>query len=179
MSELRIARRYAKALLGAAVESEVLEGVESDMRALYDLVRSSEDLRSFLGDPTIWPKSKAQFIDKLLKDRVDSVTLDFLLMTVSRGRAGVLEDILRYFAEILDEHRGVIATQVRSAFELAPEQKEDLQRRLSAYSGKKIRLEESVDPTLRGGVIIRLGDLVFDGSLEAQLKSLHRILVGG
>lgn len=179
MSELRIARRYARALLGAAVESEILGEVESDVRGLYELILSSQDLASFLQDPTVWPRAKVEFLDNLLKGKVHGVTLDFLLMTVTKGRSAFLEDVLAKFGEILDEYRGEMAAQVRSAFELSAEQESNLKGRLSEYSEKKVRLEAIVDETLKGGIIVRLGDVVFDGSLEAQLRSLHRNWVEG
>lgn len=178
MSELRVARRYARALLRAAVELGVLEEAESDIRGFYELLRSSKDLRSFLGDPTVWPKTKAHFLENLLKGKVNRTTLDFLLLTVAKGRSALFEDVLREFGEMLDEHRGVIAAQVRSAVELSPEQKARLVERLSAYSEKNVRLEAVVDRTIKGGVIVRLGDMVFDGSVEAQLRRLYKSWIG-
>ena len=147
MSELRIARRYARALLGAAVESEILGEVESDVRGLYELILSSQDLASFLQDPTVWPRAKVEFLDNLLKGKVHGVTLDFLLMTVTKGRSAFLEDVLAKFGEILDEYRGEMAAQVRSAFELSAEQESNLKGRLSEYSEIKMVL------TIRSGCL--------------------------
>ena len=79
---------------------------------------------------------------------------------------------------MLDERTGIVEAEVRSAVALSPEQEERLRQQLAGYTGKIVKLRTSVDARIRGGMVARIGDTVFDGSLTTQLQRLHRRLAG-
>jgi F-type H+-transporting ATPase subunit delta len=85
---------------------------------------------------------------------------------------------LQAFLELVAEREGVVGAEVRSAIELSPQQLQNLQERLERYTGRKVRLEAQVDANVRGGVIARVGDTVFDGSINTHLERLRLRLAG-
>lgn len=179
MNETPVALRYAKALIRAAEEQGALEPVREDLLGLLDLIRESEDLRAFLTDPLIHPEQKQRAFQKLFSGRIGDLTLNFLLLLCEKRRERGFEGTIRGFLGLLDERRGVMTAQVRTAATLTPGQQERLVTRLTAISGKQVRLEVEVDQAMKAGFVARLGDQVFDATLEAQLNRLRRGLAAG
>jgi F-type H+-transporting ATPase subunit delta len=179
LNETPVSLRYAKALLGAAEEKEALNQVRDDIQGILQLIGESKDLRDFLADPLIHSARKEAAFKSLFSDKVNDLTLGFLLLLCEKRRERALEGIGRALLALLDERRGVITAQVRSAQTLSEAQQVRLSERLSAYSGKEVRLDMEVDEGLKAGFVARLGDQVFDGSLDSQLSRLRRGLAAG
>jgi F-type H+-transporting ATPase subunit delta len=110
---------------------------------------------------------------------VSDLTVAFLKLLCEKRRERTLEGIGRGFLALLDERRGVITAQVRSAQSLSEDQQTRLSERLSAYSGMEVHLDIKIEDGLKAGFIARLGDQVFDGSLDSQLSRLRRELAAG
>ena len=179
MNETPVSLRYAKALLGAAAEQDALDEVRVDIQGILHLIGESEDLRDFLADPLIHPSNKEKAFNGLFSGKVSHLTLAFLKLLCEKRRERTLEGIGRGFLALLDERRGVITAQVRSAQTLSEDQQSRLSERLSAYSGMEVHLDIKIDNGLKAGFIARLGDQVFDGSLDSQLSRLRRELAAG
>jgi F-type H+-transporting ATPase subunit delta len=179
LSNIAVTNRYAKALLDAAEVRDALDRVADDGRGLQALIRGSEELRGYLADPLIHPAKKASVLQSIFQGKVHEVTLSFLRVLCEKRRERSLADILGRFLEVLDERRGMVTARVRSSSGLSEEQQQRLAERLSGHSGKQVRLEVEVDEGLKAGFVARLGDTVYDGSLEAQLARLRRTLVAG
>ena len=179
MSDIGVSLRYTRALAGAAEARGVLDRVQEDVRGLLDLIRESEDLQGVLGDTLVHPEQKQNLFQTLFSGKIDDLTLDFLLLLCEKRRERTLEEILQGVVDVLDERRGVVTAQVRSARALTPEQQGRLSQGLSAYSGKQVRLEAVVDAGMGAGFVARLGGEVFDATLDAQLVRLRRRLTVG
>ena len=180
MSASEVVRRYANTLLDAAEETGLgTDAVRSNMEGLTATLDASSELRDFLRNRLLDVKLVETVLERLFADKVEPLVLNFLRLLARRGRASLLAEVAIACVEILDERSGIRTAEVRSAIELSPEQLEGLRRRLAAYSGGEIRLQTQVDTSLRGGMVARLGDTVFDGSLDMYLTKLHRSLRGG
>lgn len=179
MSRIGVSTRYTQALVSAAEERGELDPVRQDVQGLLELVRESEELRAFVADPLVHSEQKSSVFRALLSGKVHDLTLDFLVLLCEKRRERILEGILEDFLEFMDERQGVATARVRSACVLTDEQQERLAKRLSEHSGKQVRLEVEVDEGLRAGVVARLGDTVYDGTLDAQLNRLRHRLVAG
>ena len=179
MGQTAVSLRYIEALVGAAEERGVLDRVEEDAQGLLELIRASEDLRVFLADALIRAEQKKTLFRTLFSGKIQELTLNFLLLLCDKGRERILADILKGFLTFLNDRRGIMTAQVRSAVAFSPEQEAQLKARLSAYSGKQVQLETEVDTDLKAGFVARLGDQVFDGTLETQLKQLRQRLAAG
>jgi F-type H+-transporting ATPase subunit delta len=170
--------RYAATLLEAAVESGALAHVQQDAERLLATVRQSPDLSAFLRNSLLRAQVQSRALEELFAGKVQELTLRFLLLVAQRRRAGLLPEMLEAFLERAEERAGIVRVEVRSAVELSERQADQLRERLMAYTGRQVRLRTRVDGSLRGGLVAKVGDTVFDGSLATQLERLRRRLVG-
>ena len=179
MRAQEVIRRYATTLYEAAAETGVGEDdMRRDMEGLVATLEDSSELVDFVSNPLLKPDVKRSGLEALFSGKVQPLTLDFLRLLAERRRAGLLGDIAAAYLEMLDGRSGVAAAEVRSAVELTGEQAERLRQRLAAYTGREIRLDARVDGSVKGGLLARVGDLVFDATVETQLQRLRARLMG-
>lgn len=179
MRDIRIAKPYAQALYDAAVEQDALDRIVGDVNQIISLAQDSEDFDGFLTNPILSPQFKSEMFQQLLSETIHPLTLNFLLLLASKQRERFLVAILQAFLELVDLKAGRVVAQVTSAVPLSDAQQADLVQQLSDYSGAEVRLELSEDSTIKGGIIVRLGDTVFDGSVATQLQRLRSLLARG
>jgi len=178
MNAPEVVRRYAVTLLEAADETGVAEAVQRDVEGLVETLRQSEELTEFLANPLVGAQVQASALKQLFNGKVEGLTLNFLQLMGARGRAAIIAAALEGFLEEVAERAGVVSAEVRSAVELSPQQQERLRERLEQYTGRKVLLETQVDAGVRGGLVARVGDTVFDGSINTHLERLRQRLAG-
>ena len=178
MNAPEVVRRYAATLLDAAEEKDVLDTVRKDVQGLLETLSNSQELNEFLSNPLIGSEVQDRTLVAIFDGKVQMLTRNFLSLIAQRRRANSLVPILSAFTEMVEEREGILSAEVVSAVELDDEQRKRLAERLAVYTGKQIRLHARVDSTLRGGLVARVGDTVFDGSLNTHLERLRRRLVG-
>ena len=182
MRAQEVVRRYASTLLDAATETGVSEeALRVDLEGLAETLNTSEELTKFVENRLLQPAVKRAGLEAVhvASGKVQPLTLNFLRLLADRRRAPLLPAIAVAALEVLDGRSGVATAQVRSASALTEEQMQTLRSRLAAYTGRQIRLDAQVDGSLKGGLVARVGDLVFDGTVETQLERLrHRFLAG-
>ena len=179
MSDIHIAKRYAHALFEAATEQRVLEPIVDDAHQMIELTKASPEFNQFIRNPLISPQFKGETFQQLLSETLQPLSLNFLLLLAFKQRERSLTAILQAFLELVDEKAGRQVAQVTSAVPLTDAQQTGLIKQLSAYSGKQVRLDSTVDAAIKGGFIVRLGDTVFDGSVAAQLERMKMLLARG
>jgi F-type H+-transporting ATPase subunit delta len=179
MRDIRIAKPYAQALYDAAAEQDALDRIVGDANQVVDLVQESEDFEQFLTNPILSPQFKSEMFQQLLSEAVHPLTLNFLLLLASKQRERFLVAILQAFLKLVDLKAGRVVAQVTSAVPLSDAQQNSLVKQLSDYSGAEVRLDLSEDTAIKGGIIVRLGDTVFDGSVATQLQRLRSLLARG
>lgn len=172
-----LVRRYAVTLLEAAEESGVTGQVRRDLEGLAATLRASGELREFLGNRLVDGATASKALEAVLAGKVQPLTLHFTLLVASRGRSHALADMVDASLAMLDARAGVDTAEVRSATALTPGQVEALGSRLSHYTGRRVSVRAEVDESLRGGLVARIGDTVFDASVETQLRRLRDRLV--
>jgi F-type H+-transporting ATPase subunit delta len=175
-----VASRYARALVDVVLgpKSKVdSDRVRQDLRSFEQAMANSLELGNALASPAVKRPRKRSVVTRLAKAlELSQVAQNFLLVLVDHRRTSELSDIILAFERIVDERLGRVQADVVSARELKEPQQAALVRQLEAMSGKKVRLNLSVDGDLVGGVIVRLGSTVYDGSVRGQLDSLSRQL---
>lgn len=178
MSSGSLARRYAKALLGIGAEDGSLEQIGRDVRALASAMKSSEELQSTLTNPA-FPRADREKVVRAILQRVGaSPTVDsFVRLLLDRERLAAVPDISRELDAMIDEQAGRVKAVVTSASPLTPAQRDQISQRLAAMTGKTILLETREDPELLGGVVAKVGDVVYDGSLRTQLQQMRDRLI--
>jgi F-type H+-transporting ATPase subunit delta len=178
MNAPEVVRRYAVTLLESAEDSDILDAIRSDVDRILNVIDSSSELRAFLANPLLSIEVKERTLVALFEGKVEQLTRNFLALTARRSRTRILRDVLSSFVAMVEERRGVMSAKVVSAVELDATQHDQLKSHLSSYFGKEISIHAEVDTSLTGGIIARVGDIVFDGSLNTHLERLRRRLVG-
>ena len=179
MTSIRVARRYAAALMATAAGADQLRVIGEDLERIDAVLRGSRELVMVLKSPVISSGKKTAVLDAIFGTRLSDMTKVFLRLLVAKGREDHLSDIIVQFRALRDLREGTIAVDVVSAVALTPAQQRELTRELASYTQKQVRLGFRLDPAIRGGMIVRLGDTVLDGSLRRQLERLRDQLADG
>ena len=179
MSDITIARRYAQALNEQAAQAGILEQVDADIELISTALTDSRDLRSFFSSPVISREKKGDVVKGLFADRIQDVTMTFMGLLVDKRREGLFPSVVSSYRDLRDVQLGVTAVTVRTAYELSDEDRAALEVELRSLTGKQVRLETKVDASIMGGIVIRIGDTVYDGSITNQLATLRERLQSG
>ena len=170
-----VAYRYARSLMQLAIEQGQLAAVQEDMSLVANTCEGSRDLVLLLKSPVIKGDKKDKILDAVFAGKIGTITSSFMGILVRKGREAMLPAIAEAFEEIRREHDGVVTCHVTSAAPLDEEARtraKDLAAK--KYPGKSITLSEKVDQDLIGGVIVRIGDEQYDGSVSRRLSDLRR-----
>ncbi|MHB1405922.1 MAG: F0F1 ATP synthase subunit delta [Desulfitobacteriaceae bacterium] len=171
-----LARRYAQALFELGVEASSLDQIQGELLGLTELVRTYDEVGQVLYHPHISLTEKKSLMDKLMGDQVGETVRNFLYLLIDRRRQNLLPLIAREFTQLADDKRQVIEAKIASAVSLTPSQEERLQRELSRLTGKDVRLKSELRPELIGGLLVQVGDRVFDGSVAHSIERMREEL---
>ncbi len=166
--------QYATALADIVLEQGAAEPAKKqlgDFREAYD---ESVELRNFLISPAIPREAKHGVIEKLIaRLGASKIIRNFLFVMSDNQRIHLLPEIVDMFELVLRQRQGVAEAEVTSAADLSDRQKTALVQTLERLSGKKIQAKYSLEPTLLGGVVVRIGDTIYDGSVQNRLNQLR------
>ena len=165
-----VARRYGGALYDYAVEHDARDGIRADCTALLDLIRSSKEFADFVADPTIPPQEEEGALIALFDGKVHSGTMRFLRFLAAKRRLEQLPGVCAVYEERVCDELGILKVSVTAAHELSETQQVAMTEKLAARYNKKIDAEIKVDPALKGGFKIKVGDHIRDFSLATKLK---------
>ena len=169
-----ISRRYARALFELAKEDQKTAEVRSELDTLAALFDVSADLREALLTPLYPVKERRAVLSSIAQaEGLSRLVTNFYSYLIDQRRLVDFSSIREEFTRLVDADSGLITAQVVSASPLDDQRRDRLQRALSERTGLDVRLEVEVDESLIGGVVANVGDLVFDGSIRAQLESLR------
>ncbi len=179
MKQTILARRYAKAIFTVGQEQGKFEEYNEALAGVAGLYVSNPEVVDALTNPLypldIREKVMAGMIGSM---EVDTVMGNFLNLLVQKKRAGILPEIAEEYKVMVDEEKNISHGSVISAIELSDELKQNVQTTLEKLTGKKVELTTSVDPSIIGGIIAKVGDLVLDGSIKTQLAGLKDSIKG-
>ncbi len=171
-----VARPYAQAIFELAREGNTLEGW-SAMLALVVVVARDDGMQSLIGNPNLEKERVIQLFFDVCGESLDTQGRNFIRVLGENGRLALLPEIAVLYAGLRAEAQGVIDAQVSSAYPLNETQCQQLVEGLKKRFGKDVTLSVKIDASLIGGVVIRAGDLVIDGSAAGQLTRLANVLV--
>ncbi|MBE3586829.1 MULTISPECIES: F0F1 ATP synthase subunit delta [Desulfofundulus] len=171
-----VAQRYAQALYELAETQGLVDQVEQELKSVEEIVASSREFQKVLYHPRITAQEKKDVLKNIFSGKVSPITENFLFLLVDRQREAFLSDIVDYYISLANRARNIVKAEVTSAIELTREEKKKLGEVLNRITRKKVQTVYSVDPALIGGVVVRIGDRVIDGSLRTRLASMREHL---
>ncbi len=175
MADEQVARRYAQAAFSIALEQGTIAAWRSDLNDIAAVLSESE-VSPVLADSRIPLQRREGMLERILG--VQPLALNFAKLLVQKGRSLHARAIATSFDRMADEHEGIVHAQFTSAIDLSAEQIGTIEQRLSKETGKTVRATAHTDPVILGGLIIRIGDTLIDGSVRTRLKRLRRELEG-
>jgi len=179
MSDTLVARRYAQALYDMAGKSGLTERIDDDVSVVGETLAQSRELTRLFASPVVSRDRKAAVLRALFKDRLHGTMLQFLEMLVAKRREGVFPQVVTAYQELRDSALGIVEANVRSAKPMTADEENGIRDALERMTGKNVRLKIEPDATLLGGVVIQVGDTVYDGSVRNQLAHLREQLTDG
>jgi F-type H+-transporting ATPase subunit delta len=171
------ANRYSRALMDALYPDKAEAGLEQ-LQRFAGLLREEPDARRLLENPTVPGHQRS----KLLREIADALGFErrifnFVGIVVDKGRLQLLDEIIDAYRRLLDDRLGIVRAVVTAARPLNSSEQNELATKLTERTGKKIRMEVAVDPSLIGGVVAQVGSTIYDGSVRTQLQAFKSRLV--
>ncbi|MFT4955074.1 MAG: F-type H+-transporting ATPase subunit delta [Brevundimonas sp.] len=168
-----VGERYAQALFDLANENKRLDAVRDDLRSLKAAWIDSADLRRLATSPVISAEDKQKGLEAIAdKATFDSITKKFLGLAASSGRAADLPGVIAAFEALYARHAGIVAAEVVSAKPLAAKQMTSVKAALKSALGRDPELTARVDPSILGGIKVKVGSKLFDASLKTKLDQM-------
>ncbi|SHJ80640.1 ATP synthase F1 subcomplex delta subunit [Anaerobranca californiensis DSM 14826] len=172
-----IANRYALGLFKIAEENNLVDKITEDCLFLMEVFNSTPELQKILENPKISKEDKFNLINQGLKESLHHYTIDFIALMVEKGRASQLKDSLARYVTLAEKAKGLINVEVTSAVELEGEQIQRLRKGLVKMTGKEVNIKNFTDPSILGGLIIKIGNKVIDGSIKNQIDKIKNSLL--
>jgi F-type H+-transporting ATPase subunit delta len=172
-----VAKRYAKALFQLAQEQGLVVEAENQLRLVVDVVESDAQIRAFLTAPNITLDTKLQTLNNAFSGKASPIVLNTISLLLERGREGSLASVLEAYLQVAGESLGRADAHVTSAKALSDSEQQQLADKFGALLGKTIRVTNTVNTDLLGGVTVRIGDTLYDGSLRTKLEGLEKSLL--
>jgi F-type H+-transporting ATPase subunit delta len=173
MRDATVARNYAEVLLELARRAEDLPGWGKLIQDVASAMEDDATLHLFLESPRISEAQKSSVLSEALADRVPRHFMRFLLALVTKRRQMLIPEIATEFANLVDESEGRIHANVTVARAASEAERNEIAEQLSRVLGKQAMLHVNVNPAILGGVIVKVGDTVMDGSVRKRLATLR------
>jgi len=174
----RVARVYAAALTEIGRDTGTLSAIYDDLQTMHSLFSGDEWFRQFFTSPRIDRRVKWAAVEKAFKGRIGKSTLGLLRVLIDKGRESVLDNVVAQFAVLKDLAENRVHAHVLVARPLPRDITDEIRARLErAYDGKQVAIHERVDPSVLGGLAVRVGDRVIDRTLKTKLAALKKQLL--
>jgi F-type H+-transporting ATPase subunit delta len=177
MSVTAVARRYGEALADVALAQSKVEEIENEVAIFAQMMKESRELYDVFASPAVSQEDKGKVLDALIERVKPSRWTANLLKTMLRHyRLHLIGAVLEKFRNEINRRRGIVIAEVTTAAPAGDQEREVLARRLQELTGKQVDLRFNADPDLIGGVVARIGSIVYDGSIRTQLQSVKQKL---
>lgn len=172
--------RYARAYADVAVKQKLNpEKTVAEFQQIADVVNSSRELRNVLQNPAVSREQKLKLLDSIIHHiGATKMLRNFLAVLIDNRRIGNVNDLLEQFKQELDRRMGIAHAKVTSVRELTAAEKKSLEKELAEITGKTVRATYSEDASLLGGVMVRVGSTIYDGSVLGRLQRMRAEIAG-
>ena len=171
--EMTKAQSYAASLVELAKAEGALDAVDQDLRLLKETISEHLNLKNALIDGGVPMEQKQKVIEEIFSGKVSAVTLNFLTLLSGMGQVEILPQIADEFARRLEAVEKKVIAEVTTAIPLRPEMTMSISKQLAALAGREVTMRLKVDPDIVGGIVVRMGGKLLDGSVRNQLERLR------
>lgn len=172
-----VSSTYGEALFELVVEENTIDSVAEEVKAVSASFLENDELSKLLNHPKLSKEEKISIVENIFKGRVSDTMTGFLVLMVEKGRENEMESIFNYFLNKVKEYKNIGVAHVTSAVELSAKQKEDvLAKLLETTKFAEFEMHYSVDASLIGGLVIRIGDRIVDSSIRTRLEGMAKCM---
>jgi len=171
-----VARRYAEAFFSIAREANKVDEFELELDNALATIEETDNFKEYLAHLLIPAKEKKEVMSKIFAGGISQVTLNFLLMIIDKRREAYIGVIVEEYKALADEARNIMKAHLISAQEVSADDMKILAEKLSTSTGKTVQLQQTVDPSLIGGIKIRMQDQIIDATVAKRLEMLKEQL---
>ena len=180
MSVIAIARRYAEALADVATARNQVEQIDNEVRIFAEMMKSSRELHDTFASPIVSQTDKLKVLEALIsRTQTGPMTANLLRTMLSHYRLHHVAEVYEQFRREMNERKGLIVAEVTTATQVGAAEQAKLGRTLEQLTGKQVEFKFKTDPSLIGGVVTRVGSVVYDGSVRTQLQEIKERLKRG
>jgi F-type H+-transporting ATPase subunit delta len=177
MSEAVVAKRYADALFQLGNEKAVMEQLVEDFRTVREVFEANTNLITFLKHPSVHNAKKKQFLDEVFQS-LSADVVNTIKLLAERHRSEMIPSIIDHFIQLVNDAKGIAVATVYSVRELNEAEKKELESAFAKrFNKNSLEFENEVDPNMLGGIKIRLGNTIYDGSVSGKLRRIERDIV--
>lgn len=174
MKGIKAASRYAKSLLSLAIEQKMLDAAYDDMKLIDDTCDQNRELQALLRSPVIKGEKKQAVMQAIFGSKLSPITAGFVKLIIQHRREDLLHEIADSFVKQYKAYKNIGVAEIITAAPLKADVKSKIIEVLRKQEGREMEIIEKVDPSLIGGLIVRIGDKQFDGSISRKLNDLKK-----
>lgn len=167
-----IAEKYAGAIFELAKAQNMIEEIGKQLSLVQKTFSGHDDLGALIFHPRVQKQDKKEILSKVFPYN-EIIVLNFLFLLIDKGRLNLLDDIIYHYYFLKDQQDNILRVQVKTARELPKDLMKMLQKKLEENYQKKVKLDLIVQPKIIGGMVLQIGDLLIDGSIERGLQKLE------
>ena len=172
-----ISKRYARAFFDIAGEEQKLEQYYNELHQFSSVIAQNKDLGGFLANPIFEQEIKKKVLEKIIgKLSLSPMTINFLKLLIDKKRIDILPDIETCYRQLMDETLKTVRVTVKTAFPLSGEMQSYITSSLKKMTGRSVEVTVENDKNLLGGIVIGVGDTLYDGSIKNQLNNMRNLL---
>ena len=173
----RIAATYGDSLFSVALEQNKIDEIYNEVLSVKEAFADNDELTTLLNHPRINKDEKIKVVENIFEKYVSREVLGFLVTVITKDRIKEISDILQYFIVKVKEYKRIGTAYVATPMELSDDMKKKVHNKLiETTSYKEVEIQYTVDPSLIGGMVIRIGDRIVDSSIKTKLQALTREL---
>ncbi|MCF8008206.1 MAG: ATP synthase F1 subunit delta [Halanaerobiales bacterium] len=173
MKKNEIARQYSKALYEIGIEDDNLYELFKELKEFWQVLVDNQELKNVFFHQRILSEEKKKVFKKIFEGKISKELYKFIMLLIDKRRIYFIELIIKEFKKLVNKHENVITVQITTAIEITEEIREKLKSKLKEHIDKKFEIEERCDPNIVGGMIVKVGDYLIDGSIKSKLESLE------
>lgn len=172
-----IAERYAKAVLDIAEDNKVLDFVKNDLVTVSKTIQDNKDLKDILQHPLVKIKDKHDIMEQVFADKISPYVINLIKILLDRNRMFIFDIISDSYKMLFNKRFNIAEAEVITAIKIDEATQNNIQQKLSELLSKHVELNSKVDPEIIAGMIVKLDDMIIDGSINGRLESIKRQLI--